>query len=220
MPLTLHPGETSLVIAGAWNPAILTPAWVLQYGLERAAGAQEQVQVALPAGQGLLFDFPRYTLAEFIYVVRPDALVINPVQHNADGFALIERATGEMLRHLPHTPLNGLGHNFEFRDTNPANDVLDIFTQASHDIGQQAPEGWDSATTLISSSFRVGAGNVFANVQRQFDGISFVIKFNFHHAITDVEQARRVLAGEGYARMHQNYEIARNLISNLYGPIA
>lgn len=218
--MILNPLETSLVIAGAWNPAILTPAWVLRHGLDRPEGAQEQVQVALPAGQGLMFDFPRYTLAEFMYVVRPDALLLSPAQHNPDGFAVVERAAGQMLRNLPHTPINGLGHNFEFRNADPTHDVLDMFTRASQDLAERAPDGWESATGEISSAFRVGGGNVFANVQRQFDGVNFIIKFNFHHPITSVAQAQRVLAGdEGYNRMHQNYEIARTLVSNLYGQI-
>jgi hypothetical protein len=218
--MTLNPGETSLVLAGAWNPAILTPSWVLRYGLDRPPDTQEQVQIALPAGQGVVFDFPRYGLADLAYVVRPEALILNPSAHTPDGFAVIERVAGGMLRHLPHTPVNGIGHNFEFRDSNPAGETLDVFTSASQDVAEHAPDGWESVSTLISSSFRVDSANVIANVQRQFDGANVIVKFNFHHPISNLDQAQQVLTGEpGYARMHQNYEIARNLLTNLYGSI-
>jgi hypothetical protein len=217
--MTLNPGETSLVIAGAWNPAILVPAWVLRFGLLRPDG-NEQVQIALPAGQGLLFDFPRYTLPEFTYIVRPDTLIINPTNQTAAGLAQSEDAAAEMLRNLPHTPVNGIGHNFEFRDADPDPGTLEVFTQATQDVADRAPEGWAPVSMLIASSFRVGAGNTIANVQRQFDGTNTIIKFNFHHPIADVDQALQVLRGQnGHVRMQQSFEIARNLVSNLYGAI-
>src|SRR5258708_10953272 len=116
--MTLNPGETSLVVAGAWNPAILTPPWVLRFGLGRP-DSQEPVQIAMLAGQGVVFDFPRYTLPEFSYVVRPDTLIFVPSTQTAGQFANVEDAAAAMLENLPHTPVNGIGHNFEFRDANP-----------------------------------------------------------------------------------------------------
>ena len=48
--MQLVPSETSLVVAGAWNPAILSPTWVLRHGLDRPAGQAEPIQVYVPAG--------------------------------------------------------------------------------------------------------------------------------------------------------------------------
>jgi hypothetical protein len=216
--MTLNPGETSLVVAGAWNPAILTPAWVLRFGLGRP-DSHEQVQVAMLAGQGVVFDFPRYTVPEFSYIVRPDTLIIAPSAQTAAAFAIIEDAAALMLENLSHTPVNGIGHNFEFRDANPEPGTLTVFTEASQGVADHAPGDWAPAGTMINSSFRCGDGTTFANVQRQFDSTNIIVKFNFHHPVATVEQALQVLRGQGHPRMDQNFEIARALISNLYGPL-
>lgn len=217
VPMTLNPGETSLVVAGAWNPAILVPAWVLRYGLLRPDG-NEPVQIALPAGQGLIFDFPRYTLPEFTYIVRPDTLIINPASQTAAGLAQAEDAAAAMLGNLPHTPINGVGHNFEFRDSDPDPHTLQVFTQAAQDVADQAPAGWTPISRLIASSFRIGTGNTIANIQRQFDGTNTIVKFNFHYPVVDGVEALEVLRGQnGHPRMQQSFEIARDLVSNLYG---
>ena len=212
-------GRDILVVAGAWNPAILTPPWVLQYGLGRA-GTNEPVQIAVPAGQGAIFEFPRFTLPEFAYIVRPDTLIVAPAGMSDAALARAEDAVAAMLENLPHTPVNGVGHNFEFRDPNPDPQGLAVFTNASQDVADNTPQGWVPITTMIASSFRYEDGSTIANVQRQFDGTNTIVKFNFHHTISNVQQALQVLRGDhGYARMQQHFEIARGLVASLYGDV-
>lgn len=217
--MSLNSSETSLVVAGGWNPAILSPAWVLQYALNRA-GSNEPVQIAFPASTSLAVDFPRFTLAEFTWIVRPDLLLLTPPASTPEAMARVEEAAAAMLDNLPHTPLNGLGHNFEFRDAAPDPERLGVFTRASQDISDNMAAAWTSAATQISSSFRNDDGSAIANVQRQFDGTSIIIKFNFHYPLNTVQQALEVLRGErGRARMLENLDIARNLTTTIYGPI-
>src|SRR6266404_9040232 len=100
--MQLVPAETSLVVAGAWNPAILTPAWVLHHGLNRPVGQAESVQVFVPAGSGMFFEFPRYALPEFTYVVRPDTLIITPTDQTSNNLPALENAAAAMLGYLSH----------------------------------------------------------------------------------------------------------------------
>lgn len=214
--MTLNSRETSLVVAAAWNPAILTPAWVLEYGLQRP-GSNEPVQIAVPHNTSGLYEFPRYTLPEFSYIVRPDSLIINPAS-TSEAIARAEDAAAAMLGSLPHTPVTGLGHNFEFQDDETDPENLEVFTLANQDLADEAPEGWTNISTLIASSFRYANGQTIANVQRQFDGDNVVIKFNFHHPITSVQEALEILRGEGgHTRMHQNLQNARNFLTAIYG---
>jgi hypothetical protein len=192
---------------------------VLQYSLNRP-GSNEPVQVAVPASLGGFLEFPRYTLPEFGYIVRPDALILSPPATTPEAIERVENAAAAMLQNLPHTPINGLGHNFEFWDHNPDPERLDIFTSASQDLADQAPEGWVSVGAMISSSFRYANGSTIANIQRQFDGANVIIKFNFHHPLGTVQQALEILLGQGgHARMQQNFETARELLTSIYGPV-
>ena len=103
--------ETSLVLAGAWNPAILTPPWVLQHGLNRALDGTNRYQAFLPTGLGLVFESPRYVLEDLTYTVRPDSLIITPNSETPEDLNSVEDVTARMLEQLSHTPMGGVGHN-------------------------------------------------------------------------------------------------------------
>jgi hypothetical protein len=216
--MQLVPAETSLVVAGAWNPAILTPEWVLRHGLNRPAGQPEPIQVFVPAGSGLILDFPRYALPEFTFVVRPDTLIMTPGQQTFDHLDVLENAAAAMLEHLRHTPISGIGHNFEYRDADPSPDQLENFTRSRQDISDIMPEGWSAASTVVASAFKKADESVITTITRQFDAGTVSVKFNFHHPISNVEQALQILRGQNnFARMAANFEIARNLVTTLYG---
>jgi hypothetical protein len=210
--------ETSLVVAGAWNPAILTPPWVLKHGLGRQLGEGEQIQVFMPAGSGLVYEFPRYVLPELTYMVRPDTLVLSPSESTEGSFAILENAAAAMLETLSHTPVTGIGHNFEFRETEPEADQLAVFTISRQDVTDAMPAGWDAAATSLTSSFRKQDGSVIANITRRFDAGTVSAKFNFHHPLTTTEAALQVLRGENnFSRMASNFQVARQLVADLYG---
>jgi hypothetical protein len=212
--------ETSLVLAGAWNPAILTPAWVLQHGLDKALDGTNRYQAFMPAGFGLIFEAPRYVLDDLTFSVRPDALIIVPKSESAEALTLTEDVAARMLGQLMHTPVAGVGHNFEFREQNPQAEQLEIFTQARQDLADVMPDGWEPTTASVVAAFVNAAGNVVVNVQRAFDGREIVIKVNFHHAVSSAEQAISVLTGaDAYQRMASNMDVAKVLLAKIYGDL-
>lgn len=212
--------ETSLILAGAWNPAILTPPWVLQYGLSKALGGTNRYQTFLPAGFGLIFEAPRYVLDDLTYSVRPDSLIIVPKSESVDALTAAEDATAKMVTQLKHTPVAGVGHNFEFRDQDAQPQLFEIFTRAQQDLADKMPNGWKPATTVVVASFANAAGNVVINVHRSFEGGVLIVRVNFHHAVANAEQAIAVLKGEnGYLRMAANFELANALLTSIYGEI-
>ncbi len=218
--MNINHGETSLVIAGAWNPAILSPQWVLQHGLGKALDGTNRIQAYLPAGQGVIFEFPRYVLEDFTFTARADALVIVPIATEQERMAVAEDAAAKMLQELRHTPLGGIGHNFEFHEPNPQPDQLQVFTDSRQDIADEMPEGWNPTSAVVVSSFASGTNAVVLNISRHFEAGTLLVKMNFHHSVADVDQALQILRGEnGYFRMAQNFETARSIVTKLYGDI-
>ena len=194
----------------------LSPEWVLKHGLGREGA--EPIQVQFPALGGGLLEGPRFKLPEFTFTVRGDALVLLPgTVENTVG---AENAVAKMLEVLGHTPVNGVGHNFEFVDNDPDPALLAAFSNSRQDLADHFPNGWQPAAASISSSFAAGNGAVVANIQRSFDGAAVTVKFNFHHPVASVGQVLSLLKGEeGYNRMKQNYELAIKLIHDLYGEL-
>jgi hypothetical protein len=215
--MELIPAETSLVVAGAWNPAILTPPWILRHAFHKPPQDQTPVQVFLPATAGLIFEVPRYALEGVAYSVRPDALVFAPNSSDDDSLKKVETASANIVDVLSHTPITGVGHNFEFRDMEPVPAHGAIFSQSRQDLADAMPEGWQATTAAVVSSFKNANETVHVNIQRQWDAAVVSVKLNFHHPVASVEQARAVLVGDGYNRMADNLALAKQIIDSLYG---
>jgi len=218
--MNINHSETSLVISGAWNPAILTPQWVLRHGLGKSLDGTNHFQAFLPAGQGVIFEFPRYVLEDLTFNARPDALVIVPTATQQDRISIVEQAAAKMLHELRHTPVGGVGHNFEFREPNPQPQQLQVFTDCRQDLADEMPDGWQPTSATVISSFTNAINTVVINMQRHFDAGSVIVKVNFHHPIATVDQALQILRGEnGYLNMSDNFEMAKSVMTRLYGEI-
>jgi hypothetical protein len=208
--MELMPSDTSLVLAGAWNAAILTPTWVQKFGFD--APVDQRVQVFVPAGLGPVFEFPRYVIGSLSYTIRPDALVVAPQDDSEDSLQLAEDVVARMLRALPHTPLSGIGHNFAFRDPAPQPGILRTFTDANRDLSAVVPQGWHSTSASIALTLKHDERNVLINITRIFDAGIIIMRFNFHHPISSYDEAMNILSGEGdYARIVQNLALATHL---------
>lgn len=211
--------ETSLVVAGAWNPAILNPQWVIKHGLLLEPDDAGPVQAFLPAIQGLAFEFPRYVLPKLTYVVRGDALLLYPLDCTPTNLAIVEKAAFEILKQLNHTPISGIGHNFEFRDPDPKAEWLTPLTTSRQDLADNLEDGWNPTGAGISSTFTNLETDVQVNIQRQLlpDG-ALSIRFNFHHQTVSREDAMNVLSNQdGYASLEKNQIFATQLINKMYG---
>jgi hypothetical protein len=215
--MELIPAETSLVVAGAWNAAILTPPWVLKHAFHKPPQDQHTVQVFLPAAAGLIFESPRFAFEGVTYTVRPDALVFAPNSSDSDSLFKVETAVANIVGVLSHTPVTGIGHNFEFRDMEPEPAHGAVFSQSRQDLADAMPEGWQATTAAVVSSFKNTNETVHVSIHRQWDGAVVSVKFNFHHPVTSVEQARAVLIGDGYKRMAESLALAKQLTNSLYG---
>lgn len=215
--MRLQPSETTLVVAGAWNPAILSPEWVMRHALQVSPG-EIRINAQVPATLGMAVEFPRFTFEGLTYSARPDAFVLAPQDTEEASFQKLERVAGNTLTELPHTPVSGFGHNFEFHDEAPQAGQLEPFSSANLSLIDHVPDGWTMERTALAASFRTGP--TLVNVVRQYTGTKLVVKFNFHHEVNSSEQCIRLLSGSDEAKsMFQNYQIARQLITEVFGGI-
>ncbi|SJM93916.1 conserved hypothetical protein [Crenothrix polyspora] len=219
--MNLISSETSLVIAGAWNPAILTPAWVLQHGLDKSLNGDNVVKTYFPATLGVIFEPPRYELEKLSFVVLPNTFILFPIGSITDGeddLEGLEDVAAKILQELKHTPITGVGHNLTFKHSDPKSNELDVFTASTQDLSDEMPSDWLLASRNIAANFKNADETVIINVQRQFEANEIVVRFNFHHPVSSIESALAVLRGNGdYNRMSGNIELAKKLMNSLYG---
>jgi hypothetical protein len=89
---------------------------------------------------------------------------------------------------LQHTPVSGVGDNFEFRQVETRPEDGEVFTKAREDLSDVMPNGWEAAAINITSSFKHYGSSVIVNINMTFDAGTISVKFNFHHAISSIEQ--------------------------------
>jgi hypothetical protein len=215
--MKLVPRGVNIVLAGAWNPAILSPEWMLLEGLEVPKGQQHVVEALIPAGPGMASEHPRFTMPGFAYQCRPDALIMVPTEVTAAALKNVEAVVARIVGKLAHTPMAGLGHNFEFQDDAPEPTALEPFSKAQVDL-VDAAVGWEAKGSRVLSSFGKG-GKAVVNISRSWSGARLEVKFNFHYPITGSQEALQILTGES-DRMVNNLESAKSIVSKLYGEIA
>lgn len=211
--MNIVPQETSLVIAGAWNPAILTPPWVMSHAMDGQDPNAQMVQAFFPAGLNGAFEMPRFAMPGFQYSARVDSLILLPSATSEEFCALVEGVARRALGQLSHTPIGGLGYNFEFRDGAPAAEWLAAFANSQLDL-VDASGGLDVTRTTLATSFSAGASQM--NVQRYVEGHELVVKFNFHHPAHDARSALEVLGEQGQGRFWAHFLTASRIVSRLY----
>ncbi len=106
--------EWSVVILGAWNRAILTPAGISKrlFGLPK--GTQVEVMVPLD----VLAPF-KVRHEDTSVAAAADRLIINPSKCNYTNMQKPMNIACKALGNLPETPVSAAGYNFKFKSGKP-----------------------------------------------------------------------------------------------------
>jgi hypothetical protein len=105
--------RTTLVLAGAWNPAILSPNWIGRHILGLAPGNAFQVEMLLPVqGQA---GSARLTFEGLSITPAAQALMFHIVPEDAGMVTKSFDVALRILKLLPHTPVGALGVNFAYQ---------------------------------------------------------------------------------------------------------
>jgi len=197
----------TLVIAGSWNPAILTPQWIAQAALGKAADEQFVVKVTIDPlqGQGAV---RRLSFLDIELVAAPQVLIFFIDPKNPESSAKAIAAARTILQTLTHTPISGVGCNFLFSVEENKIEFLDLFRSTNYF------EGVLENSEIVSKSWgnKIQADDELIGVECVHEGNVGSIRLNFHHSVQTASEAVEYLTDEKYPEiLGQAIKIAENL---------
>lgn len=183
--------KTTVVIAGAFNPAILRPQWVAVHGLGYPENHEFQVEMLAPVGGA---GSTRYNFDGFSYSAGFKSVTLHL---KSTDFAQCHKSllgVANVLTQLPHTPVAGLGFNFGFVVEDPPAELLALL--ATHDEMTDSFAG-DSEVVTRRWGNTVKWEGVLVNIDCELAGGQATIAFNFHHSTTSANEAEKILKTDG-----------------------
>lgn len=193
--------KTTVVLAGAFNPAILVPQWVAVHGLGHPAGQEFQVEMMAPVGgtgqARFAFDGIAYSAGFKNFVLNVDGAQVAQSERGVVAVANI-------LSQLPHTPVTGIGFNFGFLVEEPGAALLTLMT--THDGLTDSFDG-DSDVVMRRWGNTVTWGQAIVSIDCEFAGGQAILAFNFHYSTDSAKAAEKVLRADGVFGKHQQRAI-------------
>lgn len=191
MPIKPLDDQRTLVIAGAWNPAILSPNWVAKEILELPVDDNFQVGMQLAVNDpsqpiGFQFEGIAYAPALNILMFRllPDLETEKAIE-----------VAAKILELLPHTPVSGVGFNLVYEIDNCSDGLLKTFSAGSavpnyldDEQAELVKQGWGAT---------IATKNRLINVTCKHEGGKVRIGFNVHIEVGSAEAASAALRTAG-----------------------
>jgi len=174
----------SIVLAGKWNPAILTPAWLAANLFE----GNHQVQIEF----SLNFDFPpRYKIRNITISPSVDKVILLSNDNSDDSLTLLESVAIKLCATLGHTPFVAVGVNFGFIEKQNKNSLLPLMNFP--DSNNITDSGWNISNQSIKRS--LSKEGYFTNLKISLDGNSdFHFDFNYHYPTINATQVSECLS--------------------------
>lgn len=200
--MKLVKGSSTLVIVGAWNPAILQPDWIARNALQIQTGAPIPMTMEFGPGIGFL---PRLNIDGVTVAPFPDRLLFGLDSLDVLQLARLEDAGHRTLSALSHTPVTAFGENFDFVEDDPTEEQLGIFDHLV-DLSDRVGERFEPVATALKQSVQLDGRTL--NLTRELNGNSFFIRFNFHYSASSAADAAALLGGQ----FERNYQVVLNVL--------
>ena len=165
--------KPTLVLTGAWNPAIFQLGWIAKFLFEVPEDKQIRANSVL-TGMGPT------DAKEIVYIdniglaVSSGRVEIYVNSLSEKDFSQAEQLVDRIVDVLPHTPVNALGVNFNFSEPEPSDELQDKLT-TKDDI--------HTKFKIVGQELKVSLG-VFEgctlNLNRVMLNVEAVLDFNYH----------------------------------------
>ncbi len=181
--------STSLVVAGAWNPDILSPAWVAKEALALQLGQNFPVNVQLPIGNPT--QRPVFEFEGIRYLSAKGALTFYLKPEDTDQVNKSITAVTRILDLLSHTPVTGFGFNSSYEITTPSIALLETFS--SGQILTPLVEDVGAQTVVQSWKSSIKTQDHLLNVEAELVGGKIQLDFNVHFEVNSASSASQRL---------------------------
>jgi hypothetical protein len=188
--------NTTLVLAGAFNPAILTPKWVAVHGLGYSDSQEFQVEMLSPIGGALP---SRFSFDGFSYSAAYNLMTLHLKKADLAQSQRSIGAMAEILSKLSHTPINGLGFNFGFLIEEPTETLLQLLT--THD---PMTDSFSEDAEVVTRKWGnvIKWENSLVSVDCESAGGQVTLFFNFHYSIRSAMEAEQILREQNIFEKH------------------
>jgi hypothetical protein len=172
--MSAEPFAWNIVIAGAWNVAILTPDGIRKRLFELPSGTPVEVEVSIDR-PGLL----RVIHDSLVVTPTSQALEVAPQKLEAVALQRAAEVAQRALRSLPETPTSAAGVNIRYQFPALPDGLLELLRAPTDDVFSDADYVIEGSLTKRSLTLSPGVINVEINSGRSGDG---AVTMNFHRA--------------------------------------
>ena len=199
--MAIQPDHTSVVVLGAWNPAIVQPTWLLQHAIVKKPPAAPALQI-----QPLTRAF-RFELAGLEWNISDSRLqlVSRQKMRNCGTYA------GKVLAILKHTPIQAVGTNFTFfgDEAEWPNKAI-VPTPLPVAMAEGKPLSF--ALTTWQGAADLGKDTLL-NITVAKNESTIVVSFNFHRNCTGDASKARVYA----RRWGRDHRTVKGILNDSFG---
>ena len=185
MPLTA--ADSSVVVLGHWNRAILTPQGIARrlFGLDEKTPVEVRVAIDAPAP-------PQVVYEGTTVVVDSDKLVAQPEKGGFDGLDKAMEVARRAMEDLPVTPMRAAGINVKFR-CEELNEPLEAILRNPAWDDPLSDKRYEILGREALRVLRWREGQINLSIKDNKDG-TVQIQFNFHRGSTSREELTRWLS--------------------------
>jgi hypothetical protein len=199
------PKETpSIVLLGAWNPAILQPNWLVQRVFNKPDDEEWPVEMEFSPMPG---NPPRFRIRDITFIPAYDRLTVFAKGWEDDDLTAAEDAAVRVLELLPHTPVRAAGQNFKFMVASQQ-EALSMFNVDAR-LAQYLDFDYNLITTELRSRLQLEDRQLNLFRVRADDAV--LVQFNFHYPVADASEAAEKLRHSFIA----NRDLAKQILVNM-----
>lgn len=199
--------QPTLVIVGAWNPAIFQDPWIAKHLWGIPEG--QEVEVAHLTEHDQRTRSTRRTIRFMNGIglnVTNERLEIFPTDFSPEGMEKCETLCATIANTLSHTPVGALGSNFHFNVSEPTEDLLDLLETKDTLDERYSLLSQKHTSTIELDDCTLNFSWIVGSKMSEFD-------FNFHYeSISSAEEIGRLCDGI----LNKNLARASELLASVY----